>query len=1008
MPGPGWRPARQRHPGRRPKPMGAQFGQADDLAGSNLCGIVARAATGQPPPCTMSRLADARLVGANLDLTSHRVTAPRAAAPAGAPAGSRAASRHSLPAHSLLLAILHAFPPAPSPSPTGSSSHRLRRQLRPPVGRHSGTELRRFDGHTGPDSPPAFSPDGHRPHCRLRPLRPPVGRPFRHRTPAASTGTPAPFRLRLLPDGHSSLTVPTTTPPASGTPTPGAELRTLRRTHWLDSPPAPFPNGQLVLTAAHDNSARLWDARSRHRARRFDGHTQSAHRLRLPPTGSSSSPPPPTTPPASGTPAPGTGLRRFDPGTRPAHRLRLLPDGQFVLTPPPTKLLPASGTPLPPASNSDASTGHTGPALRLFPAAFSPRRAARPHRRRDTLRPPCGTPAPAPNSDASMGRTGPAHSACAFSPTGSSSSPRPTTAPPASGTPAFRHPNSDASTGTPARSPPAPSPRRAVRPHRSGTTLRPPLGRPLRHRTPRFDGHQQALTPAPSPRRAARPSPPPGTNSACLGTFARVPNSGASTDTPESLTACAFPDGQFVLTASDDNSAASGTPTPGAELRRFDGHSGPSPPAPSPPTGQFVPHRRPGMAPPAWNTRSGTELRRFDGHTGPLTARAFPPTGNSSSPPPATSPPASGTPRSGTELRRFDGHTARSPPAPLPDGLLVLTAADDSSARLWDAHTGAELRRSYQSDDGWLSLDVASGRWIGEDCATEAIRYVDLADCDPVGGQPATTPPLGGLRPARTAHGRPADGPEATPFITSSPPPPAVIKNTRMSAVDFHQVLGVTPDAMPPRSSAPTSAWPCAGTRIATRPPGPRPVPAGAGGLRAPGPSPSGHRRRRRPPNRPPREPAGSLPAAPTTARTSPSTSPRPPSAPPSPTIDGRDHPATIATAAASAAAAAPACAAAATAAAHAQNGLALTCGDRRPGLHHRHPLPPATGAAGSPDRQLAVTVPPCCPAKSCASPARAAGARRRRAGRPLTSPCAPALTPVPAAGTTTSIWRCR
>jgi hypothetical protein len=64
---------------------------------------------------------------------------------------------------------------------------------------------------------------------------------------------------------------------------------------------------------------------------------------------------------------------------------------------------------------------------------------------------------------------------------------------------------------------------------------------------------------------------------------------------------------------------------------------------------------------------------------------------------------------------------------------------------------------------------VASGRWLGEGRATEAIRYVDLADCDPVSGQPRDDAPLGGLRPARTAHGRPRRWAASRPFITSSP-----------------------------------------------------------------------------------------------------------------------------------------------------------------------------------------------------------------------------------------------
>jgi hypothetical protein len=81
----------------------------------------------------------------------------------------------------------------------------------------------------------------------------------------------------------------------------------------------------------------------------------------------------------------------------------------------------------------------------------------------------------------------------------------------------------------------------------------------------------------------------------------------------------------------------------------------------------------------------------------------------------------------------------------------------------------------------------------------------------------------------------------------------------------------------------------------------------------------------------------------------------------------------------------------------------------RRQGLHHRQPLPVLRGRGWQPaDRQLAVTVPPpCCPAKSSASPARAA---RPDGGDPGDLYLTLRTRPTRSSGcsTTTSTWRCR
>jgi molecular chaperone DnaJ len=93
------------------------------------------------------------------------------------------------------------------------------------------------------------------------------------------------------------------------------------------------------------------------------------------------------------------------------------------------------------------------------------------------------------------------------------------------------------------------------------------------------------------------------------------------------------------------------------------------------------------------------------------------------------------------------------------------------------------------------------------------------------------------------------------------------------------------------------------------------------------------------------------------------------------------------------------------------RNGQLETCGDcGGKGFTTDNRCPSCEGRGWQPaDRQLAVTVPPpCCPAKSSASPARAARRPTAATRATSTSPCAPALTRSSGCSTTTSTWRCR
>jgi hypothetical protein len=373
-----WRPARQRLPGRCQAmarslawPTWRQQSMRIAAEGSDWTAAALRDV----------RLADARL-GANLDLTRFtRVTAPRAQLPAGAPAALARPAGTAPPTpsagHSALLSAC-AFSPDGQFVLTAAYDNSARLW---DARRHRTPTLRR----THHRSPPAPSPRrAVRPHRRLGQLRPPVGRPLRHRTPPLRRAHRPLSACAFSPDGQFVLTAAWDNSARLWDARSGTELRRFDG-HTGALRLRLLPDGQFVLTAADDNSARLWDARSGTELRASTDTPASSPPAPSPPTGSSSSPPPGTTPPACGTPTPAPNSAAST-ATPAALRLRLSPDGQFVLT----------------AADDNSARlwdARSGTELRRFdgtPAALRlrllPRRPLRPHRRRRQLRPPLGRP----------------------------------------------------------------------------------------------------------------------------------------------------------------------------------------------------------------------------------------------------------------------------------------------------------------------------------------------------------------------------------------------------------------------------------------------------------------------------------------------------------------------------------------------------------------------------------------------------------------------------------------
>ena len=229
--------------------------------------------------------------------------------------------------------------------------------------------------------------------------------------------------------------------------------------------------------------------------------------------------------------------------------------------------------------------------------------------------------------------------------------------------------------------------------HRTGVA---PIHRRKRHRP----GYLFA-------RRQVCPRQQLGQDSMAVGHANGPASAAVSSDTMTSTKAVAFsPDGETVLTSSDDGTARLWDVHTGQEIRRLIGHTSAVYAAAYSPDGRYLVTAGVDKIALLWDAHVQRGLPQFIGHTDTINAHdvAFSPDGKT-----VLTGSFDKTARlwdalTGAEIRRFIGHTDHVTSVGFsPDGKYVLTASDDKTARLWDAQPGRNCANLAGLERAWLA-----------------------------------------------------------------------------------------------------------------------------------------------------------------------------------------------------------------------------------------------------------------------------------------------------------------
>ena len=168
------------------------------------------------------------------------------------------------------------------------------------------------------------------------------------------------------------------------------------------------------------------------------------------------------------------------------------------------------------------------------------------------------------------------------------------------------------------------------------------------------------------------------------------------------------PDGQYILTASDDNTAQLWETASGKEIMTYHGHEGWVRSAVFSPDGEYILTASHDNTARLWERESGKEIITYRGHEFLVTSAVFSPDGEYILTASDDNTARLWERESGKEIMTYRGHEFWVTSAVFsPDGEYILTASDDRTARLWERSSGKQIM-TYRGHEGWVRSAVFS------------------------------------------------------------------------------------------------------------------------------------------------------------------------------------------------------------------------------------------------------------------------------------------------------------
>ena len=194
------------------------------------------------------------------------------------------------------------------------------------------------------------------------------------------------------------------------------------------------------------------------------------------------------------------------------------------------------------------------------------------------------------------------------------------------------------------------------------------------------------------------------------------------------VTAAHFsPDGRRVLTASDDTSARIWDAATGREIAVLRGHAAPLPAASFSPDGRRIVTASTDKTARVWDVATSREILRLTGHTDQVTAAAFSGDGRRIVTASVDRTARTWDATTGQPLALLSGHTDLVAFAAFsPDGERIATASSDKTARIWDARTGQSLL-ILRGHTGlvWCAVFSRDGRRLVTASSDKTVRIWD-------------------------------------------------------------------------------------------------------------------------------------------------------------------------------------------------------------------------------------------------------------------------------------------